>query len=163
MWLSPRKMRITRRHWVAGTALFATTVGACKGTGGGDSPLEMMKPAELARRLGDPGAKSPTILHVGPKYLYGKAHLPGALHAGEGGEAEGLERLRRTVAAVGKDEEIVVYCGCCPESRCPNVRPANAELRKLRFSRVRVLDLPTTLKDDWTALGYPVDKGEAAD
>lgn len=53
--------------------------------------------------------------------------------------------------------------GCCPETRCPNVRPANTELRKLGFSRVRVLDLPTTLKDDWSDRGHPVEKGEATD
>jgi 3-mercaptopyruvate sulfurtransferase SseA len=154
---------ITRRDLVAVAALVALTAPACKGTGAGDTALDTIKPDDLARRLAESSAPRPTILHVGPKYLYGKAHIPGAIHAGEAGEAVGIERLRRTVSALAHDEEVVVYCGCCPSYRCPNARPATAELKKLGFSRVRALDLPTTLKDDWTDRGHPVEKGEAAD
>jgi hypothetical protein len=154
---------MTRRELVAGAALCAVTAGACKGSGAGDAPLDTIAPDDLARRLADSSARRPTILHIGPKYLYGKSHVPSAVHAGEAGEPAGLERLRRTASALGHDDDVIVYCGCCPSYRCPNVRPANAELRKLGFTRVRVLDLPTTLKDDWTDRGHPVEKGETTE
>jgi hypothetical protein len=44
--------------------------------------------------------------------------------------------------------------------RCPNSRPAFAALRDLGFTKLRVLDLPTSFEVDWADKGFPYDKGQ---
>jgi hypothetical protein len=49
-----------------------------------------------------------------------------------------------------------VYCGCCPYKNCPNARPAIALLKSMKFTNYHLLDLPTNIRTDWIARGYPV-------
>jgi len=120
---------------------------------------QLLPPADLAARL---SAKTPAkLLHVGFGALYRGRHIPGSEYAGPGSKPEGLEALRRAVAAVPKDAEIVIYCGCCPFDHCPNVRPAFKLLQDMGFTRVKVLAIPTNLATDWTGKGYPVETGPA--
>ncbi len=150
-----RRTDTTRRELLLGT--FALAMGAASCSRSADAtPLDTIAPSDLAANLAS-GA-TPTLLHVGSSYLYGKAHLPRAIHAGETGEE--TSTLTDVVRALPKDTEIVVYCGCCPWSRCPNVRPANRTLRALGFTRVRALELPTTLRDDWIDRGYPIERAK---
>jgi thiosulfate/3-mercaptopyruvate sulfurtransferase len=51
---------------------------------------------------------------------------------------------------------VVIYCGCCPFSRCPNVRPAFELLKEMKFTMPRLLNLPHSLNDDWVSKGYPM-------
>ena len=44
--------------------------------------------------------------------------------------------------------------------RCPNIRPAFAVLHDLGFTKLRVLDLPTSFEVDWAEKGLPYDKGQ---
>jgi hypothetical protein len=37
---------------------------------------------------------------------------------------EGLASLERAVKDVPRERAILIYCGCCPWDKCPNVRPA---------------------------------------
>jgi len=50
----------------------------------------------------------------------------------------------------------VIYCGCCPWDRCPNIKPAFEELAKMGFTRVKALYLAENFKVNWTDAGYPV-------
>jgi hypothetical protein len=51
----------------------------------------------------------------------------------------------------------VIYCGCCPMLKCPNIRPAYSTLKELGFTHIRVLSLPTNLHTDWVSKDYPSD------
>ncbi len=69
--------------------------------------------------------------------------------------------LKKAVAGVAKDADLVLYCGCCPMVKCPNVRPAYRGLKEMGFTRVRVLNLPTNTLTDWYNKGYPSEAGSA--
>lgn len=79
---------------------------------------------------------------------------------GPGSEAAGLKRLEGRVAGIGREREVVIYCGCCPVRDCPNVNPAYRALKARGFKRVKVLDLPTDFTIDWVRKGLPVAKGK---
>lgn len=117
----------------------------------------LLAPADLARRL-PPANDSPTVIHVGPVTLFHSGHVPGAWSVGETGATEGLAELERRSAASPRDLEIVIYCGCCPWKNCPNIRPSYEKLAQMRFTNVRVLDLPTTFRAGWSEKGLPVER-----
>ncbi|HTM42084.1 MAG TPA: hypothetical protein VL177_14290, partial [Terriglobales bacterium] len=74
--------------------------------------------------------------------------------------AEGSKELRRRVEGLPRNRFIVLYCGCCPWSHCPNVQPAYKELRSMGFRNVRVLYIESNFGADWVDKGYPVSKGQ---
>lgn len=119
---------------------------------------EVVPPAELAKRLGKQGA--PLILHIGPPVLYDGGHIPGAPKVGPGATPDGIRRMHAHVRGVPKDREIVIYCGCCPTSECPNAKPAYKSLKARGYKNVKVLDLPTDFTIDWAKKGLPVEKGK---
>ena len=119
--------------------------------------IPSLQPQELARRLSQPGER-PLLLHVGFKKLYQQAHIPGSEFFGPGSEPEVIARLLRRVADLPRDREIVVYCGCCPWSRCPNVKPVYKALRELGFTRAQALYIDDDFGANWVAKGYPVSK-----
>jgi len=123
-------------------------------------PAQMIQPAEL-KQLIDSG-KPPVILMVGPRILYNGAHIKGASFAGPAGSPEGLDRFHQALAKIPVTADLVIYCGCCPMERCPNIRPAFQLLKEMKYTHVRVLQVPTNLPTDWTAKGYPVEKGDIA-
>ena len=118
---------------------------------------DLMEPADLAKRLNTSGPK-PTIICVAFPVLYRQRHIIHAQFAGPTSEPEGMKALRSAAAKLAKDSNIVVYCGCCPMVRCPNVRPAYRELKRLGYSGVHVLNLPANFHDDWVARNYPVEE-----
>ena len=63
----------------------------------------------------------------------------------------------RTRSRLSRDREVVIYCGCCPFRRCPNVRPAFELLKELKFTNAKLLNLPTSLQADWTSKDYPME------
>src|SRR5579864_2886894 len=91
---------------------------------------ELVQPAKLAVRLSDSSPWKPYVVFVGFPVLYRSGHIPAAVMAGPASKPEGLELLRQAVAKLPHDRELVIYCGCCPFDRCPNVRPAYSELHK---------------------------------
>lgn len=99
------------------------------------------------------------ILNVGPKMLYMQAHILGSEYVGAGSEPSGIAALRERVKSLPKNKAIVLYCGCCPWDRCPNIRPAFAELQKLGFSNVKVLYIADNIGSDWVDKGYPTTRG----
>lgn len=98
------------------------------------------------------------VIYVGFPILYKGAHISKAVFAGPCSKPEGIELLKQAVAAYPKTTAIVIYCGCCPFVRCPNIRPAYSALKEAGFTNVRVLDLETNLHTDWIEKGYPTDK-----
>ncbi len=116
---------------------------------------ELMEPAALAEALQGTGPK-PTVISVAFPVLYRQRHIENALPAGPTSKPEGLALLKQTVTKLPKDQAIVIYCGCCPMEHCPNIRPAYSVLKTKGFRNVKVLQLRTNLRTDWTAKGYPV-------
>ena len=115
---------------------------------------QQIQPQELNKLLAS-GAGAPLIIQVGSRVFFQEAHIPGAKYAGPGSQPDGIQALENTVAAVPKDKFIVLYCGCCPWNRCPNVGPAFARLHELGYSNVKVLYLAHNFGDDWVKKGYP--------
>jgi thiosulfate/3-mercaptopyruvate sulfurtransferase len=122
---------------------------------------QTVRPADLAKELSDsrssPSGK-PTVVSVGPRVLYEGAHIPGALYHGPGYTAQGIDDLKHWAQSVERGSHIVLYCGCCPLERCPNLRPAFAALEEMGFTNLRVLLIPHDFRTDWIAQGFPIEK-----
>lgn len=119
----------------------------------------LMQPEQLNRMLQKPSKQSPLILQVGSHLLFSEAHIPGSEYAGPGSQPAGLDMLRTRVSALPKNRLIILYCGCCPWDRCPNVGPAYQLLHGMGFTNVKVLYMPSNFGDDWVAKGYSVAQG----
>ena len=119
----------------------------------------VVEPAMLATILQSPLAKEPVILCVAFPVLYKSKHIQHAIFAGQGSKPEGIEELKKAVAELPKDSDLVLYCGCCPMEKCPNIRPAYRALKELGFTRVRVLNIPTNMHTDWYSKNYPTEAG----
>ena len=123
-------------------------------------PRDLLQPSALAQALG--AGKSPVILSIGFPVLYRSRHILHAIDAGPASSPAGLEALKKSTAALPKNTDIVIYCGCCPMNKCPNIRPAYQALKALGFTNVRVLSLPASMHADWYAKGYPAEAGSAS-
>ncbi len=116
----------------------------------------LIEPATLAAELKGPRAARPTVFQVGFRTLYQEAHIPGSVYAGPARDAAGRAVLAARLRRLPKDAAIVLYCGCCPWDRCPNVDAAYREARSLGYRRVRVLHLESDFGTDWVDPGFPV-------
>ena len=117
---------------------------------------DLMEPRELAALLNSTRLR-PQIICVAFPVLYRQRHIIHAEFAGPGSKPEGINDLKTAVASLAKDKQIVIYCGCCPMVKCPNVRPAYHALKQAGFSNVRVLNIPENFHADWVAKGYPTE------
>lgn len=122
-------------------------------------PPRLINPDELVKILHSKG-KEPLMIQVGSHVLYSQAHIPGSEYIGPATSEGGLQQLRQRVGSLPRSKFIVIYCGCCPWSHCPNVKPANDALRALGFSNVKVLYIANNFGADWVDKGYPVAKGD---
>jgi len=113
---------------------------------------ELLEPAALADIL-ESGNEKITILNIGVV-----EDLPGAVHIGAVSNQQNMERLQQTLKGLPKDQPLVIYCGCCPFTKCPNIQPAYQELKKEGFTQIKVLDLPVNLKTNWISKDYPLAK-----
>jgi len=121
--------------------------------------MKTLAPEELLRVLQAKPPK-PLLLHVGSHMLYLQAHIPGSEYMGQGNTPEGLQHLRQRVSGLPKKTPIVLYCGCCPWSHCPNVNPPYDALLQMGFTNVKVLFLANNFGADWVDKGFPVAKGD---
>ena len=119
---------------------------------------DLVQPEELAARLKSPKPPKPELFFVGFPVLYRNSHIPGAVMAGPASKPDGLEALRTAAASLPRSTELVIYCGCCPFDHCPNIRPAYSELRKMGFTKISVLSIPTNMSKDWISKGYPIER-----
>jgi hypothetical protein len=121
---------------------------------------QTVQPADFVKELQQEKDPYPTVIYVGVKTLYEGAHIPGAAFYGPGSTEQGLAELRKFASTLPKNSDVVLYCGCCPLEKCPNLRPAFIALKDIGFARLRVLILPTSFNTDWVEQGLPVHKGE---
>ncbi len=121
---------------------------------------QLVQPADLVRELASASAGGrPTILYVGFRTLFAGGHIPGATFHGSASTEQGLADIKKWAASLSRTTNLVIYCGCCPFERCPNIRPAFALFRDMGFTRVRVLELRTSFADDWAGKNYAIEKG----
>ena len=123
------------------------------------SSSETMEPSVLAKMLTDKYSSLPTVVFVGFRSLYAGGHVPNASFHGTASTEQGLAELKVWAASLPRTTELVIYCGCCPMDKCPNIRPAYTALGDMGFKKVRVLILPTSFAADWADKGYPMQKG----
>ena len=113
---------------------------------------QLIEPTELAAILKS-NKSLPVLFSVGPA-----ATIPNSIDIGMVNRKEGLDKLKMQLLGLPKDKKIVVYCGCCPFERCPNIRPAIDVLKEMKFTNYYLLDLPHNIKKDWIDKGYPAVK-----
>lgn len=157
---APRDTRLNRRAFLAvcgASAAVLTRPARARQVPEDPWPAgDLVQPSDLAKEL----ISSPGSLHiicVTFPVMYRQKHLPHAQLAGPTSKPEGIAKLHAAVKGLRSNAPIVIYCGCCPMIKCPNIRPAYRALKASKFENVRVLNLPDNLHTDWTAKGYPVE------
>lgn len=146
---------------VAGFACFLLLMStSLVGQAADPTASAQITPQALVRMMQSNQRSKLLILNVGPRILYAQAHIEGAEFIGPGSDPRAIEVLRNRVKSEPKTRQIVLYCGCCPWDRCPNIHPAFAELKKLGFTNVKVLYIANNIGMDWVDKGYPTTRGQ---
>ena len=143
--------------WIA----LVATLCLCQDASDPWTKSEVLEPSVLAGLIKD-AKQPPTVLCFAFPVLYKLKHIAHAGFAGPGSKSEGIEMLKKAVANLPKDANLVIYCGCCPMVKCPNIRPAYRTLKELGFTHVRILDIPTNMNADWYSKNYPTEEGSAS-
>lgn len=120
---------------------------------------QLITPEQLNQSL-KTAQQKPLLLAIGPHSMYSQAHIPGSEYMGAGSSDAGQQKLRDRVKSLPKNTAIVIYCGCCPWSHCPNVHPAYQLLHSLGYTNVKVVYITNDFGTDWVNKGYPTVKGE---
>ena len=139
--------------------LLVASYGRAQNSSNPWSDSQTVQATELNKELAD-AKTAPVVVFVGFQRLYTAGHVKGAQYHGTGGSAEGIAQIKAWATSLPRSTNLVIYCGCCPLERCPNVRPAFTALRDLGFTKLRVLILPTSFQVDWADKGLPYDKGQ---
>lgn len=116
-------------------------------------PDQLMAPAHLAEIIKDTKLTPPVIISVSPAPV-----IPGSIDIGPTNDKANMEKLKEQLKSIPRDADLVIYCGCCPFDKCPNVRPAFNLLNELGYTNHKLLDIPNNIKIDWINKGYPVVK-----
>ena len=142
--------------------LIATVISTARIAGAADpwTKSQLMTVEELKAQLPEVKSGKATLIHVGFHKLYAQGFIPGSQYAGPGNQPEGLADLKKLVAKLPRNREIILYCGCCPWNVCPNIRPAFKALKEMGFTNVKAVEFPDSLVSDWAAKGYPLTRGE---
>lgn len=120
----------------------------------------LINPEDLAKILQSPKSEKPLLIHVGFHVLYLQGHIPGSEYIGPASDAAALDKLRKRVAPLPRKQFIVIYCGCCPWTHCPNVKAADDALRAMGFTNVKALYIADSIVTNWRDKGYPFITGE---
>lgn len=115
---------------------------------------------DLAKLLQSPGGAKPLLIHVGFRPLYAQAHISGSEYIGPASQPEVVEKLQKRVERLPRKQFIVLYCGCCPWTHCPTLKPAYEALHGMGFTKVKVLYIPNNFGQDWVDRGFPVERGQ---
>jgi rhodanese-related sulfurtransferase len=113
---------------------------------------DLIEPGDLAATINKPSVTQPVIFNIGAV-----EDIKGAVHVGAANNAENLKKLNKLAERLPKSKTVVIYCGCCPFGKCPNVAPAFQALKNQGLTQVKVLNLPVNLKTNWIAKGYPLE------
>jgi rhodanese-related sulfurtransferase len=131
-------------------ALVAFTFSQCKAQKPENwTKDQLMEPAVLANAIKS-NKNIPVIYCVGPGVV-----IPHSINIGMTEDKNNLKKFESSVSQLPRNTNIVIYCGCCPFAKCPNVRPAIASLKEMKFTNYHLLNLPNNIKTDWIARGYP--------
>ena len=114
---------------------------------------QLLEPSVLAANIKVAEKATPVIFNIGAV-----EDIKGAKHIGPVSHNENMNSLKAAVSSMPKNTEIIIYCGCCPFAKCPNIRPAFLELKKLGFNNIKLLNLPVNLQTNWISKGYPLAK-----
>ncbi|MEN5058957.1 rhodanese-like domain-containing protein [Sphingobacterium kitahiroshimense] len=112
---------------------------------------QLLDPEVLAQSIQEEKANDYLILSVGPDAL-----IKGSVDIGPTGDPENIKNLKTYLKGLKHDKKVIIYCGCCPLDKCPNIRPAFSMLHKIGFESARVLNLAQNIKVDWLDKNYPV-------
>lgn len=115
------------------------------------SSNQLITPKILADKILKQQTENILIISVGPDDL-----IEGSIHIGPGRDQENIAKLKALLEKTPKDKDIVIYCGCCPFDKCPNIRPPFQLLMDTDFTNATLLDLPKNIKVDWLDKDYPV-------
>ena len=135
------------------TILVAFITFSCQAQNDPWTQQQLLAPSDLAKTLNNPKSPQPIIFAVGMQPI-----VKSSIEIGPTMVAENLNKLKQQLGKLPKNAAIVVYCGCCPFSRCPNIRPAMALLKEMQFTNYKLLNLPQNVKVDWIDKGYPMNE-----
>lgn len=141
-------------------ALLASTLASAAGVTQTLPASDLMPTSQLNSQLTEVKSGKVVLIHVGFLVMYRMGHIPGSRYAGPASRPEGMTALEKLVAKLPHNQQIVIYCGCCPWVDCPNIRPAYHALKQLGFTNVKALSIPDRLGSDWTSKGYPIVNGD---
>ena len=86
---------------------------------------DLLNPAELAAEMKGTTTTTSFIFNIGAV-----DDIKGAKHIGPVSKPENMNSLVSAVFPLPKSAAIVIYCGCCPFVKCPNIRPAFEQFKK---------------------------------
>jgi hypothetical protein len=112
---------------------------------------QLLNPADLAKTLNNAKAPQPIIYSIGMQAI-----IKNSIEIGPAMMKDNLNNLKAKLEKLPKNSNIVIYCGCCPFERCPNVRPPMELLKAMQFTNYKLLNLPQNIKVDWIDHGYPL-------
>ena len=113
---------------------------------------QLMTTADLSTKINTNAKDKPLIFNVGPM-----ENIKGAIAVGAATNATFGNKISGYLTMESKTKPVVVYCGCCSYSSCPNIKPAYDYLLAQGFKNTKVLELPEGIKPDWVAKGYPTE------
>jgi hypothetical protein len=158
-----RPLSLVKGVLVALAMVFSATPGQAGGPATDPwQASQLIQPEDLAKALGLPAGERPVVLYVGFQVLYQGGHIVGSRYTGPASK-DGAQGLVRALQGIPRDRKVVLYCGCCPWTDCPNIRPAFSTAQKAGFKHVQVLVLPKSFQQDWIAKGFPIGTGGTAE
>ncbi|WP_090390847.1 hypothetical protein [Niabella drilacis] len=116
---------------------------------------QLIAPRALAEQIDKKQTGNILILSVGPD-----AVIRGSVDMGPAHEPEHFAKLKSYLKNVSRNKEVIIYCGCCPFDKCPNIRPAFKTLTGMGFKKARLLNIPKNIKADWLDKDYPTNDNE---
>lgn len=143
---------------ITAVSLKAQTSPAAAPTLGSLNPWtakQLIEPDELASAMNSSNPGKPVIFNIGAV-----EDIRDAKHIGAVSKAESLESFKKALYGLPKTTRIIIYCGCCPFAKCPNIRPAFSLLTGMGFTNIKLLNLSVNLKTNWRDKGYPMETPE---
>jgi hypothetical protein len=112
---------------------------------------QLLAPSALNQILKNPNSPKYYIYSIGFQSI-----IKNSVDIGAGREKENQKKFKQQISKLPKDANIVIYCGCCPFSSCPNVRPIFSILNEMGFKNHKLLNLTQNIKVDWIDKGYAI-------
>ncbi|UUV21584.1 rhodanese-like domain-containing protein [Paenimyroides aestuarii] len=115
------------------------------------TPQQLLSTKVLSTRITQNKMDQTILINIGPD-----AVIKNSFNLGPVQNKGNQEKLQNYLKKVSKDKEVVLYCGCCPFEKCPNIRPAFKSLIAMGYKNTKLLNIPKNIKVDWIDKGYPV-------